>query len=165
MEESTQRIVHEAIQQDVPVIVTDIIKRDVPDIVTDIINRDVPDIVTDIIKRDVPGIVTSIVTDIIKRDVPDIVTDIVKRDVPDIVTDIVTDIVDDSIHDSENLLLQEMERMEQRLGDRISSVEQSVQELKEYYYIARLDHDALDMVSRTVADHSERIAALEQKTA
>ena len=118
-------------------------------------------IVHEAIQQEVPVIVT----DIIKRDVPDIVTDIVKRDVPDIVTDIVTDIVDDSIHDSENLLLQEMERMEQRLGDRISSVEQSVQELKEYYYIARLDHDALDMVSRTVADHSERIAALEQKTA
>ena len=51
--------------------------------------------------------------------------------------------MDEKLRDSENLLLEEMERTRTILEDKISIVQKNVDDLNQYYRVARLENDNL----------------------
>ena len=73
--------------------------------------------------------------------------------------------MDEKLRDSENLLLEEMERTRTILEDKISIVQKNVDDLNQYYRVARLESDNLSLVIGTVQNLTKRVEELERKTA
>ncbi len=73
--------------------------------------------------------------------------------------------MDEKLRDSENLLLEEMERTRTILEDKISIVQKNVDDLNQYYRVARLENDNLSLVIGAVQNLTKRVEELERKTA
>ena len=73
--------------------------------------------------------------------------------------------MDVKLRDSENLLLEEMERTRTILENKISDVQKNINDLNQYYRVARLESDNLSLVIGTVHNLTKRVEELERKTA
>lgn len=73
--------------------------------------------------------------------------------------------MDVKLRDSENLLLEEMERTRTILENKISDVQKNIDDLNQYYRVARLESDNLSLVIGTVQNLTKRVEELERKTA
>ena len=73
--------------------------------------------------------------------------------------------LDVKLRDSENLLLEEMERTRTILENKISDVQKNIDDLNQYYRVARLESDNLSLVIGTVQNLTKRVEELERKTA
>lgn len=66
---------------------------------------------------------------------------------------------------SESMLLDEMERYDQKNEQRFQKIERKIEGLKEIYRIAKLESGNFEIFSHTVQDHDRRLTALEAKMA
>ncbi len=67
------------------------------------------------------------------------------------------------IHESENMVLGELDRVQVNLGKRIDKVEQNLDELNQYYRIIKLDHDNTAILLKTIGDHEKSINSLSKR--
>ena len=106
------------------------------EVTTDVVVKLVPDIVakvtTDIIDKRVPKIIDERVPKIIDERVPKIIDE----RVPGIVTTIANDLVKKAIHDSEVMLLDEMERYDRKNERKFAEIQKDLSELKELYRLS-----------------------------
>ena len=66
---------------------------------------------------------------------------------------------------SESMLLDEMERYDQKNEQRFQKIEREIEGLKEIYRITRLESGNFEILSHTVQDHDRRLTVLEAKMA
>lgn len=72
---------------------------------------------------------------------------------------------DNKLHKSENLILDEVERTRNILEKKISNLQSNVDELNQYYKIAKLENDNTTLILKMVQDLSKRVDKLEEKSA
>ncbi len=73
--------------------------------------------------------------------------------------------MDDKLHESENMILEELDCVQMKLMNRIDSLQQDVNELKTYYRIDRLEKDTIVMQREQLDNLEKRVARLERKMA
>ncbi len=134
------------------------------EVTTDVVVKLVPDIVakvtTDIIDKRVPKIIDERVPKIIDERVPKIIDE----RVPGIVTTIANDIVKKAIHDSEVMLLDEMERYDRKNERKFAEIQKDLSELKELYRMIKNEQDTITILIRNLDDHEMRISRLEEQS-
>ena len=134
------------------------------EVTTDVVVKLVPDIVakvtTDIIDKRVPKIIDERVPKIIDERVPKIIDE----RVPGIVTTIANDIVKRAIHDSEVMLLDEMERYDRKNERKFAEIQKDLSELKELYRMIKNEQDTITILIRNLEDHEMRISRLEEQS-
>ncbi len=115
------------------------------------------EVTTDVVVRLVPDIVAKVTTDIIDRRVPEIIDE----RVPGIVTTIANDIVKKAIHDSEVMLLDEMERYDRKNERKFAEIQKDLSELKGLYRMIKNEQDTIAILIKNLEDHETRISRLE----
>ena len=70
-----------------------------------------------------------------------------------------------ALRETENGLLEEMDRMREILEEKIANVEKKVDNLETYYRITKLENDNTSILLKIVGDLQERVTVLEKKTA
>ena len=134
------------------------------EVTTDVVVKLVPDIVakvtTDIIDKRVPKIIDERVPKIIDERVPKIIDEWV----PGIVTTIANDLVKKAIHDSEVMLLDEMERYDRKNERKFAEIQKDLSELKELYRMIKNEQDTITILIRNLEDHEMRISRLEEQS-
>ena len=73
--------------------------------------------------------------------------------------------MDDRFAKSENLVLDEMERTRRILEGKIQTVQNNLDDIREYYRISKLEQDNSALLLCIVSDLQKRVDLLEQKTA
>ena len=73
--------------------------------------------------------------------------------------------MDDKLHESENMILEQLDCVQMKLMDRIDSLQQDVNELKTYYRIDRLEKDTIVLQREQLDNLEKRVARLEMKMA
>jgi uncharacterized Zn finger protein (UPF0148 family) len=79
--------------------------------------------------------------------------------------DAIRAIMKEEITESENLILEEMERTRKILDDKISQVQKNMDELNNYYKITRLENDNTSLLLKMIDELSRRVEELEKRTA
>ena len=69
------------------------------------------------------------------------------------------------LRETENGLLEEMDRMRESLEEKIANVDKKVDNLETYYRITKLENDNTSILLKIVGDLQERVTVLEKKTA
>ncbi len=118
------------------------------------------EVTTDVVVKLVPDIVAKVTTDIIDKRVPKIIDE----RVPGIVTTIANDIVKNAIHDSEVMLLDEMERYDRKNERKFAEIQKDLSELKELYRMIKNEQDTITILIRNLEDHEMRISRLEEQS-
>lgn len=112
-------------------------------------------------------IAVEVTTEVVLKLVPDIVekvtTRIIDERVPGIATKITNDIVRKSIHDSEVMLLDEMERYDRKNERKFAEIRKDLAELKELYRMIKNEQDTIAILIRNLDDHETRITRLEEE--
>ncbi len=70
-----------------------------------------------------------------------------------------------ALRETENGLLEEMDRMREILEEKIANVDKKVDNLETYYRITKLENDNTSILLKIVGDLQERVTVLEKKTA
>ena len=70
-----------------------------------------------------------------------------------------------ALRETENGLLEEMDRMREILEEKIANVDKKVDNLETYYRITNLENDNTSILLKIVGDLQERVTVLEKKTA
>ena len=126
------------------------------------------EVTTDVVVKLVPDIVAKVTTDIIDKRVPKIIDErvpkIIDERVPGIVTTIANDIVKNAIHDSEVMLLDEMERYDRKNERKFAEIQKDLSELKELYRMIKNEQDTITILIRNLEDHEMRISRLEEQS-
>ncbi len=126
------------------------------------------EVTTDVVVKLVPDIVAKVTTDIIDKRVPKIIDErvpkIIDERVPGIVTTIANDLVKKAIHDSEVMLLDEMERYDRKNERKFAEIQKDLSELKELYRMIKNEQDTITILIRNLEDHEMRISRLEEQS-
>ena len=72
---------------------------------------------------------------------------------------------DQKLSESENLILEEIERTRNILEIRINMVKRNLDELNQYYQITKLENDNTALLLKMIDELSRRVEELEKKTA
>lgn len=157
----------QAVREIAAEVTADVVVRLVPDIVAQVTTKIIDERVPKIIDERVPKIIDERVPKIIDERVPKIiderVPEIIDKRVPGIVKTIANDIVKKAIHDSEVMLLDEMERYDRRNERKFAEIQKDLSELKELYRMIRNEQDTITILIRNLDDHEKRISRLEGK--
>ena len=70
-----------------------------------------------------------------------------------------------ALRETENGLLEEMDRMRESLEEKIANVDKKVDNLETYYRITKLENDNTSILLKIVGDLQERVIVLEKKKA
>lgn len=70
-----------------------------------------------------------------------------------------------ALRETENGLLEEMDRVRESLEEKIANVDKKVDNLETYYRITKLENDNTSILLKIVGDLQERVTVLEKKTA
>ena len=70
-----------------------------------------------------------------------------------------------ALRETENGLLEELDRMRESLEEKIANVDKKVDNLETYYRITKLENDNTSILLKIVGDLQERVTVLEKKTA
>ncbi len=73
--------------------------------------------------------------------------------------------VDERLANSENLLLEEMERTRSILDTKIERVQKNLDELSQHYRITKLENDNMALLLKMIEGLTRRVEELERKTA
>ncbi len=73
--------------------------------------------------------------------------------------------LDQKLSESENLILEEMERTGNILEKRIDTVQKNLDELNQYYLITKLENDNTALLLKMIDELSRRVEEPEKKTA
>ena len=74
-------------------------------------------------------------------------------------------IMKEELAESENLVLEEVERTRDILEKQINEVQKNLSELTQYYRITKLENDNTSLLLKMIDELSRRIEELEKKTA
>lgn len=74
-------------------------------------------------------------------------------------------LMDRKLSESENLVLEELERTRNILEKQIDLIQKNLDELNRYYRITKLENDNTIMLLRMIDDLSKRVDELEKRTA
>lgn len=75
------------------------------------------------------------------------------------------ELLEKMFHNSENLVLDEMERTREILEGKIDEVQKNLDELKQYSRIAKLENDNTSLLLQMIADLRKDVDELKKKTA
>ena len=73
--------------------------------------------------------------------------------------------VNTQITQSENLVLQELERTRNILEERIDMIQKNMEELNQYYKITKLENENTSLVLKMIDGLTKRVEELEKRTA
>lgn len=73
--------------------------------------------------------------------------------------------MESKLAESENLLLEEIDRVQMFLENKINTVKENLEELKQYYRITKLENDNTAILLKMIEELSRRVEELEKKTA
>lgn len=71
----------------------------------------------------------------------------------------------DALHNSENMILTELDRMQEHLEGKFEVLQKDMDEMKQYYRITRLEEDNTALLLRMVVDLRKDVDKLKEKTA
>lgn len=74
-------------------------------------------------------------------------------------------IMKEEITESENLILEEMERTRNIIEKQIDKVQSNLDEINQYYRITKLENDNTTLLLKMIDELSKRVEELEKKTA
>lgn len=77
----------------------------------------------------------------------------------------INDKIDTKIAESENLLLEEMDRVQMFLESKINTVKENLEELKQYCKITKLENDTTAILLKMIEELARRVEELEKKSA
>lgn len=77
----------------------------------------------------------------------------------------INDKIDSKITESENQLIGEIDRIQMYLDNRINTVKENLEELKQYYKITKLENDNTAILLKMIEELSRRVEELEKKSA
>ena len=73
--------------------------------------------------------------------------------------------VDERITSSENMILKELDRVQEHLESDVQKVQKNLEELQQYYRIAKLENDNTSLLLKMYNDMQKEIAELKAKIA
>ena len=73
--------------------------------------------------------------------------------------------LDRRITESENMILNELDRVQERFDTKFTRIEKNLEEIQQYYRINRLENDNTTLLLKLHDDIQKRVAELERKTA
>ncbi len=73
--------------------------------------------------------------------------------------------MDDRITASENMILKELDRVQEHLESDVQKVQKNLEELQQYYRIAKLENDNTSLLLKMYNDMQKEIAELKAKIA
>ena len=127
------------------------------------------EVTTDVFVRLVPDIVAKVTTKIIDERVPKIIDErvpkIIDERVPKIIDERVPGMIKKAVHDSEVMLLDEMERFDKKNERKFAEIQKDQRELKELYRMIKNEQETITMMLKQLQDHEVRITRLETQTA
>ena len=127
------------------------------------------EVTTNVVVRFMPDIVAKVTTRIIDERVPEIIDDrvpkIIDERVPKIIDRLVPGMIKKSVHDSEVMLLDEMERFDKKNERKFAEIQKDQRELKELYRMIKNEQETITMMLKQLQDHEVRITRLETQTA
>lgn len=71
----------------------------------------------------------------------------------------------DALHNSENMILTELDRVQEHLEGKFEVLQKDMDEMKQYYRITRLEEDNTALLLRMVVDLRKDVDKLKEKTA
>lgn len=119
------------------------------------------EVTTNVVVRLMPDIVAKVTTRIIDERVPEIIDE----RVPKIIDRLVPGMIKKSVHDSEVMLLDEMERFDKKNERKFAEIQKDQRELKELYRMIKNEQETITMMLKQLQDHEVRITRLETQTA
>ena len=127
------------------------------------------EVTTNVVVRFMPDIVAKVTTRIIDESVPEIIDErvpkIIDERVPKIIDRLVPGMIKKSVHDSEVMLLDEMERFDKKNERKFAEIQKDQRELKELYRMIKNEQETITMMLKQLQDHEVRITRLETQTA
>ena len=127
------------------------------------------EVTTNAVVRFMPDIVAKVTTRIIDERVPEIIDErvpkIIDERVPKIIDRLVPGMIKKSVHDSEVMLLDEMERFDKKNERKFAEIQKDQRELKELYRMIKNEQETITMMLKQLQDHEVRITRLETQTA
>ena len=84
---------------------------------------------------------------------------------PKIIDRLVPGMIKKSVHDSEVMLLDEMERFDKKNERKFAEIQKDQRELKELYRMIKNEQETITMMLKQLQDHEVRITRLETQTA
>ena len=119
------------------------------------------EVTTNVVVRLMPDIVAKVTTRIIDERVPEIIDE----RVPKIIDRLGPGMIKKSVHDSEVMLLDEMERFDKKNERKFAEIQKDQRELKELYRMIKNEQETITMMLKQLQDHEVRITRLETQTA
>lgn len=83
----------------------------------------------------------------------------------EVLTDTVPGIIEEKVSQSENMILDEIDRVQEILQQHIDAVGKNLEELQQYYRITKLENDNTTLLLKMVDELSRRVSELEKRTA
>ena len=83
----------------------------------------------------------------------------------EVLTETVPGIVEEKVSQSEKIILDEIDRVQEILQQHIKAVEKNLEELQQYYRITKLENDNTTLLLKMVDELSRRVSELENRTA
>lgn len=127
------------------------------------------EVTTNVVVRLMPDIVAKVTTRIIDERVPEIIDErvpkIIDERVPKIIDRLVPGMIKKSVHDSEVMLLDEMERFDKKNERKFAEIQKDQRELKELYRMIKNEQETITMMLKQLQDHEVRITRVETQTA
>ena len=127
------------------------------------------EVTTNVVVRLMPDIVAKVTTRIIDERVPEIIDErvpkIIDERVPKIIDRLGPGMIKKSVHDSEVMLLDEMERFDKKNERKFAEIQKDQRELKELYRMIKNEQETITMMLKQLQDHEVRITRLETQTA
>ena len=79
--------------------------------------------------------------------------------------EMIKDIVQSVAHESENMILEELDRVQINLSKKIDIVEKNLDELNQYYRITKLENDNTAILLKMIQDPAKTIDELSKRVA
>lgn len=74
-------------------------------------------------------------------------------------------IMKEELRNTENLVLGELDRVQEKLTDKIGLVKKNMEELQQYYKISKLENDNTSLLLQMITDLNKRLQELEKRSA
>ena len=73
--------------------------------------------------------------------------------------------MDERFTNSENMILREMDRMQERMDKRMDDIQRNIDELNQYYRISKMESDKTSVLLQMYSDMQKQIAEIQARIA
>ena len=73
--------------------------------------------------------------------------------------------MDEKFTNSENMILREMDRMQERMDKRMDDIQRNIDELNQYYRISKMESDKTSVLLQMYSDMQKQIAEIQARIA